>query len=111
MSLDKAKKKFKKIEKHRGKESDYEGQRHTMSKGIDRAFNRLASDKYGKAKPGQKTKLASDVRKESNEYKDDLADRIRSHENKTERKKAEKAFTAGDYEKATGHIGGTYREK
>lgn len=49
--------------------------------------------------------------KESNEYTDDLADRIRSHENKQERKKAEKAFTAGDYEKATGHIGGTYREK
>jgi len=65
MSKDKAKKTFKKIEKHRGKESDYEGQRHTMSKGIDRAFNRLASDKYGKAKPGQKTKLASDVKKES----------------------------------------------
>jgi hypothetical protein len=60
-------------------------------KGIDRAINRLA--------------------KESNEYTDDLADRIRSHENKQERKKAEKAFTAGDYEKATGHIGGTYREK
>ena len=59
--------------------------------GMDRAKNRLA--------------------KESNEYTDDLADRIRSHENKKERKKAEKAFTAGDYEKATGHIGGTYREK
>lgn len=111
MSLDKAKKKFKKVAKHRGKESDYDAERHKMDKGIDRAFNRLASDKYGKAKPGQKTKLASDVRKESNEYKDDLADRIRSHENKKERKKAEKAFTAGDYEKATGHIGGTYREK
>jgi len=54
---------------------------------------------------------AKKLAKESNEYTDDLADRIRSHENKQERKKAEKAFTAGDYEKATGHIGGTYREK
>ena len=60
-------------------------------KGIKTAINKLA--------------------KESNEYTDDLADRIRSHENKKERKKAEKAFTAGDYEKATGHIGGTYKEK
>ena len=48
--------------------------------------------------------------KESSDYADDLADRIRTHENKKERKKAEKAFNAGDYEKATGHIGGTYRE-
>ena len=54
---------------------------------------------------------AKKLAKESNEYTDDLADRIRSHENKKERKKAEKAFTAGDYEKATGHIGGTYRDK
>jgi hypothetical protein len=186
---DNPKKALKKVAKHRDKEDNYERQRDTMDKGIDRAFKRLASDKYGKAKPGQKTKLAKDVKefidrehlgsisaalqeistktmksyvgkakddmahhqniqraadkgsvpksdpavqfhkkeeekrkvgidraknrlaKESNEYTDDLADRIRSHENKQERKKAEKAFTAGDYEKATGHIGGTYREK
>ena len=58
-----------------------------------------------------KKSIDKNVKNESNEYKDDLADRIRSHENKQERKKAEKAFTVGDYEKATGHIGGTYREK
>jgi len=65
MSKDQAKKTFKKVQKHRGKESGYEDQRHTMSKGIDRAFNRLASDKYGKSKPGKPNKLASDVKKES----------------------------------------------
>jgi len=70
-------------------------------------------DKHGvqQQKPPIKGKLGKITKiPESNEYMDDLADRIRSHENKKERKKAEKAFTSGDYEKATGHIGGTYKE-
>lgn len=70
-------------------------------------------DYKGPQNPTPKIKLnksPGNMKKESSEYMDDLADRIRSHENKKERKKAEKAFTSGDYEKATGHIGGTYRE-
>lgn len=86
MSLDKAKKKFKKVEKHRAKESDYEGQQHKMDKGIDRAFNRLASDKYGKAKPGKPNKLAKDV----NEMEEGIADAIKSklHPSRVERNAA-----------------------
>jgi len=48
---------------------------------------------------------------ESNEYTDQLADKIRDVENKNKRKKAEKAYNSGDYEKASKHSGVTYWEK
>jgi hypothetical protein len=48
---------------------------------------------------------------ESNEYTDQLADKIRDVENKNKRKKAEKAYNSGDYEKASKHAGVNYWEK
>ena len=86
MSKDKAKKTFKKVEKHRDKESHNDNERHKMSTGIDRAFNRLASDKYGKAKPGQKTKLAKDVK----EMEEGMVDAVMSklHPSRPERNAA-----------------------
>lgn len=48
---------------------------------------------------------------ESNEYTDQLADKIRDVEDKKKRKKAEKAYDSGDYEKASKHAGVTYWEK
>lgn len=48
---------------------------------------------------------------ESNEYTDQLADRIRDVEDKKKRKKAEKAFNSGDYEQASKHAGVNYWEK